>query len=248
MIDICLEFVVTSSFLTLMQDDVRIPNLFMHFCTLYKSQIELLKAFSSITNPGWQDERLRECILGWFSQHKEFTEIQIVEHLKQVARNNYKYACLLGFCYDKGFGTFIDPQKAFQWYLRAAEQNDSFGQNQVGYFYQNGIGTKVNDEKAFYWYQRSADNGCSEGKSNLGSCYEYGTHVKQDRKYAFYWYSKSAEMGDELGKWDLADMFFYGLGTNVDVHRALKLYLEAKNLGCMDVEYYVRNIFINSLI
>ncbi|CAG8763164.1 6588_t:CDS:1, partial [Ambispora leptoticha] len=34
----------------------------------------LLQEFSSIKNPGGEDEHLEECIRNWFFKHKEFTE------------------------------------------------------------------------------------------------------------------------------------------------------------------------------
>ncbi|CAG8577636.1 13161_t:CDS:1 [Ambispora gerdemannii] len=204
----------------------------------------LLEKFSSTTNTGSYDEHLKECIRNWFSQHREFTESQIIAHLENIAHKNCDYASLLGFVYDKSLGTIYDPQKAFKWYLQAAKQNDAFGQNQVGYFYQLGIVTEIDHKKAFYWYQKSAENGCSNAKSNLGYCYESGVYVKRNDRYTLYWYSKSAEMGDELGKCNLAYLFFCGIGANADVHRALKLYLEAKNMGCSKAEDYICSIFL----
>ncbi|CAG8531796.1 4169_t:CDS:2 [Ambispora gerdemannii] len=195
------------------------------------------------TNPGSQNEHLQECILSWHSKHKKFTQIQIFENLKQVARKNHDYACLLGFCYYEGFGTLWNLQESFEWYHISAEHNDAFGQNELGYFYQEGYGTKVDHEKALYWYRKSADNGCSHAKGNLGHCYQDGIHVKRNLRHAFYWYSKSAEMGDESGKCNLATMVIRGKGTNIDVHQALKLYLEAKNVGHTHVEQYFRTIF-----
>ncbi|CAG8532198.1 6049_t:CDS:1 [Ambispora gerdemannii] len=203
----------------------------------------LLQQFSSVTNPGEKDEHLQECVQNWFSQHERFTEIQIFEHLKQIARNDHDYACLLGFFYDKAFGTPSNLDKAFKWYLRAAEHNDAFGQNIVGYFFMHGYGTKLNYEKAFYWYQKSADNGCNQAKCNIGYCYYCGFHVKRNRRHALYWYSKSAEMHDGLSKCELARMFLWGMGTNADVHRALKLFLEAKNLAFVQVDDYICEVF-----
>ncbi|CAG8557578.1 10104_t:CDS:1, partial [Ambispora gerdemannii] len=203
----------------------------------------LLQDFSSITNPGGQDEHLEECVLNWFSKHKEFTQEKTFEHLKQITHKNYNYACLLGFFYHRSFGTRVDRQEAFKWYLQAAENNDAFGQNQVGYFYHSGIGTQRNNERAFYWYQKSSDGGCSNAKHNLGYCYQYGIYVKRNTRYAFYWYSRSAEMGDEFGMCTLADVLLRGIGTNVDVHQVLRLYREAKNLKCMRVDESLRSIF-----
>ncbi|CAG8475626.1 5090_t:CDS:2 [Ambispora gerdemannii] len=94
---------------------------------------ELLKAFSSITNPGGQDEHLKECILNFF-KHKEFTKIQIFGHLKKLARKNYDYACLLGFFYHHSFadmflqgtGTNVDVHHALKLYLEAKKLGCSF--------------------------------------------------------------------------------------------------------------------------
>ncbi|CAG8552652.1 10882_t:CDS:2 [Ambispora leptoticha] len=193
---------------------------------------ELLQQFSSITQPGGKNEHLLKCVQHWFSQHKEFTETQVFEHLERVAYRNYDYACLLGFFYEESFGTISDPQQAFIWYLRAAEHNDSLGQNQVGDKFLNGYGTEMSHEKAFYWYQKALDNNCSSAKHNLGICYRFGIHVKKNDRHALYWYSKSAEMGDELGKRALANAYLNGIGTNADTHKSLKLlFLQAKNLG-----------------
>ena len=39
--------------------------------------------------------------------------------------------------------------KAFEWYLKSAENGDANGQNNFGYCYQNGIGTDKIETKVF---------------------------------------------------------------------------------------------------
>ncbi|CAG8636363.1 2019_t:CDS:2 [Ambispora leptoticha] len=64
---------------------------------------ELLQKFSSIKNPGGEDEHLQECIQSWLSQHRKYTKIQVIEQLERIAHKNNDYACLLGFFYHKPF-------------------------------------------------------------------------------------------------------------------------------------------------
>ncbi len=51
--------------------------------------------------------------------------------------------------------------KAFEWFLKAAEQGNPDSQFTVGRFYARGIGIEKNLIKAMEWYQKSADQGCT---------------------------------------------------------------------------------------
>ncbi len=52
-----------------------------------------------------------------------------------------------------------DPQKAFDWYKKAAEGGNIKAQNCLGILYQCGLGAcEIDKEKAFYWYCQAAFN------------------------------------------------------------------------------------------
>jgi uncharacterized protein len=53
-------------------------------------------------------------------------------------------------CYGNGDGVKQDKVKAFQWYLKAAEQGHVQAQFNVGDCYDNGVGVNQNEVKAFH--------------------------------------------------------------------------------------------------
>ena len=67
----------------------------------------------------------------------------------------------LAHCYEDGIGCLVDEGKAFYWYKKSAEQENSFGQWRLAHCYEDGIGCCVDKEKAFYWYKKSAEQGNS---------------------------------------------------------------------------------------
>lgn len=65
---------------------------------------------------------------------------------------------------NRDLGVSINPQEAFGWYSRAANNDSScanVAQYRLGQAYERGeplIENRVNTERALYWYKRSADN------------------------------------------------------------------------------------------
>ena len=81
-----------------------------------------------------------------------------------------------------GIGTDKNETKAFEWYLKSAENGNAIAQNNLGDCYKNGIGTDKNETKAFEWYLKSAEDGNSDGQVNLAICYDNGIGTdKNDR-------------------------------------------------------------------
>ncbi|CAG8476761.1 11208_t:CDS:2 [Scutellospora calospora] len=55
-------------------------------------------------------------------------------------------------------GTARDEKKAFEWFLKSAENGYYKGQFEVGLCYGNGIGTPSNCEKVNEWLQKMKSN------------------------------------------------------------------------------------------
>ena len=92
-----------------------------------------------------------------------------------------------------------DAAKAFSWYEKAAEQDDTWSQHNLGVMYQNGMGVRQDYYKAVKWYRIAADNHSANSRNNLGVMYENGTGVRQDYKIAKEWYGKACDIGDQKG-------------------------------------------------
>ena len=70
-----------------------------------------------------------------------------------------------------GQGMPQDYAQARDWYLKAAEQGDAFGQNGLGLLYAYGRGVPQNYVQARDWYLKAAEQGDAFAQSNLGSLY-----------------------------------------------------------------------------
>ena len=80
----------------------------------------------------------------------------------------------LGDLYRYGNSTSQDYSKAFNWYLKAAEQGNAYAQNSLGDLYKDSLGVTRDYSKAFVWYQRAAKQGYSVAQCNLGDLYKIG--------------------------------------------------------------------------
>ncbi|RGB28198.1 kinase-like domain-containing protein [Rhizophagus diaphanus] len=64
----------------------------------------------------------------------------------------------LAICYYNGEGTEKNLEKAFNWYQKAAKNDNNDAMKSLVTCYENGEGTEKNLEKAFYWYQKVVEN------------------------------------------------------------------------------------------
>ena len=87
--------------------------------------------------------------------------------------------------YEKGKGVEKDMKKAFEWFLKSAENGNAKAMNNVGCCFSNGEGVKQDMTKAFEWWLRSAENGNTNGMNNVGWCHCVGQGVEKDLTKAF---------------------------------------------------------------
>ncbi|MBO4985288.1 MAG: caspase family protein [Bacteroides sp.] len=100
---------------------------------------------------------------------------------KNAKRNDILAQFFLAQCYEKGYGTMINKEKAFRYYRKAAERGLAVGQMALANCYRIGIGVTPNNEKVEYW------EGKARGKYNpkhlnlLEICYIEGS--KHQKNY-----------------------------------------------------------------
>ena len=75
---------------------------------------------------------------------------------------------LIGVMYALGLGVAKDPERAFEWYLRASMKGHPGAQSGIGWYYELGIGMPAPDlVRAYLWYALSTIGGDPDAVDSL---------------------------------------------------------------------------------
>jgi len=149
----------------------------------------------------------------------------IIDEVEDRAGNGeIDYLVVLADMFSFGLGKPVDYHRAFELYLRAAENGNLEAQCDIGYMCQVGQGTEVDISKTIYWWERSAKAGYAHSCYDIAKCYFEGEGVQIDYQKAIYWFEKAAECNYAYGLCGLAHCFLLGLGVEKDEKRAVELF------------------------
>jgi uncharacterized protein len=110
-------------------------------------------------------------------------------------------ACnMLGRCYENGWGTACDMERAAQHYRLAAEAGLDWAQYNLGHTLLD----KRRFDEAFIWYMRAAAQGHPRAMNLVARCMEEGWGTPRDPAAARVWYRRSAEGGYFRGAYNYA--------------------------------------------
>ncbi|MGO9062557.1 MAG: tetratricopeptide repeat protein [Candidatus Binataceae bacterium] len=121
---------------------------------------------------------------------------EVIKLLNQYAgEGNAPAQTKLAILYDQGKGVEQSYSEALEWYLKAAQQNDTTACNNIGVMCFAGFGVQRDLEIARQWFVKAADLGSPGAMDNLGEMYARGLGVPQDNAEALKWFRKAAENG-----------------------------------------------------
>ncbi|WP_268808418.1 tetratricopeptide repeat protein [Oceanospirillum multiglobuliferum] len=69
--------------------------------------------------------------------------------------------------YHSGIGVKQDPEKAFRWFKKAAEQGNTKAQYNLGLMYRSGLGVEQDMVKAVMWFKKAAEQELVQAKNIL---------------------------------------------------------------------------------
>jgi TPR repeat protein len=99
-----------------------------------------------------------------------------------------------------------DANESFNYYLKAAELENTLAQGMVGERYRKGDGVDQDLEKAFEWWLKAAEQLSFQSQYNVACCYAKGEGVTQDLVTAYAWFTIAAPFyGDAEEKLALAE-------------------------------------------
>ncbi len=73
----------------------------------------------------------------------------------------------MGECYSIGVGIEANPETAFSWFQKAADQGLALAQYLVGECLENGLGVEKNEQEAIVWYKKAEEQDFPLAKDKL---------------------------------------------------------------------------------
>jgi uncharacterized protein len=136
---------------------------------------------------------------------------------KAAAQHHLMALNMVGRCYDLGWGTTIDKQRAAACFRVAAERGLDWAMYNYATALALGEGVAEDRAAAFAWFQRAAALGNAKAINHVGSFHEDGWATPRDVAEAARCYALAAESGDFRGAFNHARM----LAAQGDVDAAL---------------------------
>ena len=132
--------------------------------------------------------------------------------------------------YSKGAIKEYRYDKAYEWFLKAAENNDAKSQYRVASMYKTGEGIEKDKQKMWFWLSKSAENGFAVAQLEYAG-FSCNFDFKQNPQKQEYWLKKAAEQDYQPAQFYLAQFYQHGQSTlseeiNVDKSKALLWYLK----------------------
>ena len=141
-------------------------------------------------------------------------------------------------CY--GLGTEQDYEKAFEWFLKSAQEGNKFAQYSLANLYYYGNGVEKDLSQAFLWYRKSSEQGQPYAPYAVAQMYDKGEYVSQSEETAQRYYKvalsgflelESKGQADDNLYYKLGAMYKKGLGTEIDIPKAIEYFEKsAKNM------------------
>ena len=156
----------------------------------------------------------------------------------------------LGLCYNQGWGTPIDKDKALYWTQKAAEHKDPMGLHNLGVHYRDGDHVPIDLKKARECFLEASNLGLSRSSNDLGVMYYLGQGVDKNYEIAAKWYKKAIEQDNpfHLAFKNLAYLYKHGLGVKQDIFETLTLLDKGSKVGSYQCEELLRIELFNLYI
>lgn len=118
---------------------------------------------------------------------------------QSAVNGRYESQHLLGMLHlsEPSEGFQPDPDKAFFWIRKAAEQGNANSQLQLARMYQAGTGSPKNPRLAVTWLRAAADQGHKDAQFQLAMAYQLGQGVDRSDDQAYFWMLVSSASGSQ---------------------------------------------------
>lgn len=104
-------------------------------------------------------------------------------------------------------------EKAFHYFLAAAEKHNTGAKYNLGYFYRKGIAVQKDPQKAFDYFTQASNEGDAKATYQIGIMYANGEIGNGDKKVAIHYLIAAGKNGDRNAMRKLSQIFSQGDGV-----------------------------------
>lgn len=166
-------------------------------------------------------------------QFESNNNVEGIKNLEKAALSGMPEAQRrLGLVFSMGERAPQNDELAFNWFQKAANNNDTAAMYFVGEAYYYGTGCERDIEKALYWMEMSAEKGNKYAQEFLGAEYIQGEKVNKDINKGVELLKRSAEQNWSSAQYRLAFLYARGIEIPFDKELAVMWFEKAvKNDG-----------------
>ncbi len=155
---------------------------------------------------------------------------------------------LLGYSYLYGEnGVEVNYDKSFEYYAKAAMQNDNVGLNNLGSLYYSGIGVRRSPTKAAILFEKAANLGNAEAAVNLGFILISGNGAKKNPTLAMDYFEKAAASKNPTAEFMVGYAYYTGKLRPQDYNKAAPLIKAAASSGFDEAQYVLAQMYMKGL-
>ncbi len=134
--------------------------------------------------------------------------------------------------------------RAFSYFVKAANQGNATALYQAGLMLQNGQGTEKNIKRAVDFYRQAAEQNHSGAVYQLARLQQKGEHLPRDTAAAAAKYKKAAELGNPDAQFELGLILAEGrFGFVRDYAAAVEWYKKSANSGHADAQFNLAGMY-----
>lgn len=182
---------------------------------------------------------------------KDSPKETLLEKLNRLdAENNIDAQLQLAYIYlygDEVLAIKPDYNKAFNYYDKAAKQNDVIALNNLGNLHFSGIGTPINKEKAAQYFLKAANLGNDDAAVNLAFMYLTANGIAKDDEQAIYLFAKASKKDNVIAKFMLGQAYYKGFILPKDYERAFENIKFASEAGFDEAQYMLAVLYMEGL-
>ena len=166
----------------------------------------------------------------------------IVAIIDTAFEGNIESELVLGLLFDTGFFG-ENPEKAFEWYKRAADKGSPLAQYILSGMFKAGNGTPIDYDEAFRYLQLSANLKFMPAIIQLALFYEEGIGVIKSIEKKISILEDEALAGSKKAALYLGFHFSDEMNGCLDYTEALKWFFFAESLGALNAYFFIAGVY-----